>query len=186
MPRKPVRGDHPDPAVDVVFAAGAPARIQVGAQVQELALRVHVEKHRKVELRAHALLELERAETRIDFAHVRHFEPRPREHGRERVDVVREHAPATQRGFDRRRAASAERVVHDIAFVAQPVYEIRRELRLEACAIGDFVYRRCLALAARPELLLVYRNVRAAFEEYAVAHGRTAPGSALDRFSGTT
>ena len=80
------------------------------------------------------------------------IETRLRECAAERVRVISDHIPSQERGFHKRRSASHERVVDDIARLSEAINEEPRELSFETRSVGNFMQRRGLALPRSPEL----------------------------------
>ena len=101
----------------------------------------------------HRRRQIERGEPSCHLFRRRRRQPRLCEHRAQWIDVASRRGSPRERRFDDRRAASHERVVHDVAGGGEAVDEEARQLRLEARAIRHLVEAVRGALLARPEFV---------------------------------
>src|SRR3954469_23441068 len=117
MTGEAVGGNHAYPAIDVVLLTGAAPLREITAQSQNFIQRVAMKKHRQVDVGRDARGKLQLAQPFVDVADAWGLETRARQDLGERINVVRNDPPAAQRCFNRRRAASTERVIYRVAFL---------------------------------------------------------------------
>lgn len=126
MAGQAVGRDHPDPAVDAIFSAFAMAACEVMAQTEDLVQRIPVEEHREIDIAGSVGRKPQGAQPLVDVGDARQFQARAREYGGQWVRVVGDNVASLQRGLHCSGAAAAEWVVNDVAFVRQPLDEVRR------------------------------------------------------------
>jgi hypothetical protein len=108
--------------------------------------------HREIQRRRIPLADLDPFDPANNVFEQRGVQTRLREGAAERVRVISDHVATQEGGFNRRRSASHERVVDDIAWLRETIDEKPRELSLETRSVGNLMQRRGLALFGGPEL----------------------------------
>jgi len=153
MPGQPIQGDHPDPAVHRVELRACLPLQEVFLQRTNLPQRLAMVENQQVFRDLAGIGEINLRQPLDNLIHRGRIEPRAAQEEAQRVDVASERDAPQQTRFDDRRPAPHEWVVNNLPGLRQPLDEEARQLRLEACPIGNLVQTAGCPLLGRPKLI---------------------------------